>query len=116
MIHYPNDDDGEALQRIAAGGSDMSKPMAVDFAVAVPNEEAGEAIARLADAQDFDTSVEQDTETGDWTCYCARTMVATYEAVVSAQRQLDELAAPHRGYCDGWGSFGNVAVPPPRQG
>lgn len=39
---YPNDADGDALRRVAGAGSDMSKPMDIDFAVAAPDEDARE--------------------------------------------------------------------------
>ena len=34
---YPNDTDGDALRRIASLGNDMTRPMEIDFAVAVPS-------------------------------------------------------------------------------
>ena len=33
---YPDDADGDALRRIASTGADMSRPMQIDFFVAVP--------------------------------------------------------------------------------
>jgi hypothetical protein len=42
-----------------------------------------------------------------WSVYCGKTMLATYEGVVSVQAQLNELGRPHCGNCDGWGTFGN---------
>jgi hypothetical protein len=34
-------------------------------------------------------------------------MVPTYEVVVAAQKELDELSAPLGGHSDGWGTLGN---------
>jgi hypothetical protein len=54
---YPHDADGDALRRLAADGSDMSKPMEIDFAVAVPNEAVGSAIAEQARARGYEVEV-----------------------------------------------------------
>ncbi len=106
MPDYPNDADGEALRRIAADGSDMSEPMEIDVTVVVPDESSGRAIALLAAERGYTTSVDRDDD-GSWTCTCTRSMIATYDAVIAAQRELDELARPNGGRTDGWGTFGN---------
>jgi hypothetical protein len=103
---FPHDADGDALRRVAEGGSDLSKPMAIDFTVAVPDESSGRAVAEAARAAGFETSVSR--ELGEWTCYCTKSMLATYEGVIQVQEELRRLAAPHGGVPDGWGTFGNV--------
>ena len=101
-MDYPDDADGDALRRLA------SQPMDIDFAVAVPDEKAGHALARLAAPRGYRPEVRQEEETGEWTCSCTRSMVASYEALIAGQAELDELARPLGGYADGWGSFGNA--------
>jgi regulator of RNase E activity RraB len=104
-MHLPNDADGDALRRLAAAGSDLSRPMSIDFAVAVPSRVAGLAVARAAAVVGYESSVDGG---GDgWTCYCTRRMVASHAAVVDAQAELNRLSEPHGGRCDGWGSAGN---------
>ena len=103
----PHDADGDAIRRIVNDGSDLAEPMSVDFFVAVTDEQSGRAVAEAAQGAGFRTTVEKDGSTDAWTVYCAREMVVTYDAVVDAQRRLDELARPHGGKADGWGSFGN---------
>jgi len=44
----PDDADGNALRLVADSGVDLSRPMDIDFVVAVPDRQAGEAVARLA--------------------------------------------------------------------
>jgi regulator of ribonuclease activity B len=44
--NYPNDSDGDALRRVVNDGSDMSKPMFIDFQVAVPDEAAANVLAK----------------------------------------------------------------------
>lgn len=107
MVDFPDDADGDALRRTAEL-ADMSKPMAIDFMVAVPDRAAGERVVRLASQRGYAATVEQDEESGEWTCYCTRRMLATYENVVGAQRELDELSAGAGGHSDGWGTFGNL--------
>jgi hypothetical protein len=99
---------GEALRRYAAQGSDLSRPMEIDFFVAVPDREAGERVAQRSRELGLMTSVEQDQATGDWTCYCKKTLVPSYEAVRAIERLLDEIARQFGGHADGFGSFGNA--------
>jgi Regulator of ribonuclease activity B len=54
---YPLGPDGDALRRLAADGSDMSRPMEIDFAVAVPNESVGNAIAEQARGRGYAVKV-----------------------------------------------------------
>lgn len=108
MPKHDDDATRAALERIARDGSDLDRPLRMDFFVAVPDEEAGRVMAaRVADLG-FDASVEQDAETEDWTFYCTKVLVPTYEAVVSIEFQLDSLARDIGGYADGFGTFGNV--------
>jgi hypothetical protein len=105
-MNLPDDTDGDALRRLAAAGSDLSRPMTMDFMVAIPTRAAGLAVAEAAAAAGYRTSVE---EGGDgWTCYCTRRMVASHAAVVDAQAELNRFSEPHGGRCDGWGSAGNA--------
>src|SRR5262245_36216529 len=108
-VEFPNDADGDALRRLAAAGNDMSRPMAVDFTVAVPSLSAGHAVANAAQGMGYRTSVEVDEDEQTCTCYCTKHMVASYDAVVLAQQELNRLSGPHGGQCDGWGSFGNAS-------
>ena len=88
-MDYPDDADGDALRRVERDGSDMTRPMEIDFAVAVPNEAAGLAVAKLAEGIGYRPSVARDEESGAWTCYCTRTMVPTHAALVDAQAERD---------------------------
>jgi len=118
-MDFPDDADGDALRRHHEIGSDLSRPMTIDFTVDVPTDEAGRAVAQAAAGVGYRVEVVYDAgeeagddeqeDTGSWTCYCTRDMIASYEAVVAAQEELDRLSAPYGGSCDGWGSFGNAA-------
>jgi hypothetical protein len=104
----PSDADGDALRRLISDGSDLSKPMAIDFAVLVPNREVGLAYAIVVEPLGFRVDVKRGGATGRWTCYCSRTMVPSYEAMISTQELLEELGRPYGAKPDGWGSFGNA--------
>lgn len=103
---FPNDADGDALSKVAEH-ADMSKPMDLDFAVAVPSESAGRAIAELVVKLGYSPAVELDEATQRWTCYCTKRMVPTHATVVAAQKELGALSAVFGGYSDGWGTLGN---------
>ena len=116
---YPYDSDGDAMRRVAAGGSDMSKPMVIDFQVAAPDETTAKRIADEAAEVGYHVSVyvcDEDIEgAGDpWTCECTKSMVPTYHGLIAAQAELDAIARPLGAYVDGWGTFGNAdqSAPP----
>ncbi len=103
-----------ALRRLIATGSDLSKSMVIDFAVAVPDRSSGLRFAAVAQQYGFAVAVEQDESTQDWTCYCSRTMVPSYAAIIAAQVALAEVGRPFDATPDGWGSFGNADDAPPK--
>jgi regulator of RNase E activity RraB len=107
IADIPHDADGDAIRRVLAQGSDVTRPMKVDFYVAVPSEEVGKEIAAAATAKSYDTGLSRDGATGAWTCCCSRMMLLRYDALMRAQQELDALSEPHGGYSDGWGTFGN---------
>jgi hypothetical protein len=104
----PNDSDGDALRQLIANGSDLSKEMQIDFAVLIPDRDTGLAFAVAVEPLGFRTDVDQGGETGRWTCYCSRTMVPTYDAMIAVQKMLEEVGRPYNAIPDGWGSFGNA--------
>src|SRR5258708_13382419 len=105
-VDIPNGGDGEALGRVAEW-SDMSKPMDIDFAVDVPSKRSGEEVQRVAAQRGFRPTLHFDETDQRWTCYCAKQMVPTYEAVIAAQKELDELSAAFGACSDGWGTLGS---------
>jgi hypothetical protein len=109
---YPEDADGDALRSIAASGSDMSRPMVIDFAIDVSSKAIAQAcLAALEDAG-FEGSLYQDDEDQRWSVYCPIRMIPDYDAIVRTQKILGELLAGHGGVPDGWGTFGNAEGAP----
>jgi regulator of RNase E activity RraB len=108
MADYPTDADGDALRRVASDGSDMTKPMYVNFHVAVPNESAAKSVADSAYKLGYRVKTYDSPECSlPWTCECSCRMIATYDALVAIQNELRELSAQFGGHPDGWGTFGN---------
>ncbi len=100
-----------ALERIARDGSDLGRPLSMDFFVAVPNEMAGHMmVARVANLG-FEAILELDPESEEWTCYCTKVIVPKLDTVVAIESQLDSLARDIGGYVDGFGTFGNADLP-----
>jgi len=105
-MNFPKDADGDALRNLAAR-CDITKPMAIEFTVVVPDKCAAEAVASRVLQRGYMPSIEWDDETDEWSCSCAKRMLPTYAAIVAAQQELDELSRDIDGYSDGWGTFGN---------
>lgn len=108
MENIPDDATGAALKQWQLEGSDLSKPMKIDFFVSVPDEEAGNRLARDHDLAAFSSSVEQDAESGAWTVYCTRVLIPTYASIVQLEMLLSKVADRYGGFSDGFGSFGNA--------
>ncbi|MDH3885131.1 MAG: ribonuclease E inhibitor RraB [Desulfobacterales bacterium] len=108
MNDFPGNADGDALRRLAESGADMTRPMVINFAVAIPDEPTGKAIALKASETGYNSSVDQDLESSEWICYCSRLMFATYTGVINCQLELDKIAVAYGGFVDGWGTFGNL--------
>jgi hypothetical protein len=111
---YPADSDGDALRMVAEAGADMSRPMVIDFSIDVPDERIAHRVVELVAPHGFNGSVSYDEDDKAWSVYCGRSMLATYEGVVTVQGRLNELLVPLGATCDGWGTIGNTqesAVP-----
>lgn len=100
---FPNDEDGQVLKMLYKQGVDFKELQNVDFFVAVPDKQNGEACLKTLRSDGFNCELEQDDETEEWTCYCSVQMLLTYEDIIAIQKRLDELSKPYDGYTDGWG-------------
>jgi hypothetical protein len=108
MVKIPDDATGQALKRLITAGSDLTKPMEVDFFIAVESKEEGDQIAAKVQDVGFKTSLKQDTVTLDWTCYCTKTIIPQYLEVIEIEQQLSSISELYGGYLDGFSSYGNV--------
>jgi hypothetical protein len=97
-----------ALDKYVADGSDLSRPMEMDFFVAAPSEESAEVVAGRVRELGFATTVEASETPGGWTCNCKKVIIPSYQNVRAIEHQLDAIAREAGGYADGFGSFGNA--------
>jgi hypothetical protein len=102
-MKFPNDEDGQVLKMLYKEGVDFKEPQNVDFFVAVPDKSSGEAVLKALRDEEFSCELEQDDETGEWTCFCFIQMLLNYDDIIDIQKLLDELSKPYGGYSDGWG-------------
>lgn len=113
MNSFPDDSDGQAIARLVAAGSDLTRPMFVDFAVAAKSIESAQSVAKAAERLGYHVKYSRDEDSNatkeSWTVTCSTRLVVTHSAVVSIQDELAEIARPLDSYPDGWGTFGNVA-------
>ncbi|WP_316569339.1 ribonuclease E inhibitor RraB [Neobacillus sp. YIM B06451] len=100
---FPDDADGQVLKNLYEDGVDFKQPQNVDFFVAVPDKESGEAILKLLREDGFNSELEQDEKSEEWTCYCFVRMLLNHQDIIDIQKRLDELSEPFGGYSDGWG-------------
>jgi regulator of RNase E activity RraB len=116
MQDYPNDADGDALRRVAACGSDMCRPMDIDFQIAALDEPTARKVAEEVARQGYRARIWFDDQDQDpdeeaclpWTCDCTKFMLPDHGAIVAAQAELGRIVEPLGAYVDGWGTFGNV--------
>lgn len=105
------------MRRFVDDGSDLSKPMTIDFQVAVPDEIAANGLAETAYKLSYRVRMYASPECSlPWTCECSTRMLASYDGVIAIQSELARLAAPFGGQPDGWGSFGNDSDETPASG
>ena len=109
-MNFPDDDDGDELRLIAEGGSDMARPMPVDFTIVFDDRARADSFAGLVKTLGYAPLVEPEDE--GFCCTCTKELVATHAAIVDAQDKLAAAAEAFEGILDGWGSFGNA---PPRR-
>jgi hypothetical protein len=106
---YPDDSTGRTLALMAEEGFHMDRPIEIDFQVAVPTESAAWQVAELARTRGYRTDVYDSPKCSlPWTCECTVVMVPTYEAVVAAEKEVDEIGRRCGGFADGFGSFGDI--------
>lgn len=81
--------------------------MAIEFSIEVSGVERARSLAERFAALGYSPRIFEDDETDSVSIYCAKTMLATYEGVVAAQSELNELCVPLKAVCDGWITAGN---------
>jgi len=111
---FPDDENGQVLQQMAAQGDDLSVPREVDFAVIFPTEDAALefAIRLLKNGQKVSFSEYEEHEELPWQVYAHPFMVPTHENISGYEELLATEAAPLGGQNDGWGCEVQSGMPP----
>lgn len=107
-LNYPNDADGEALQRVAADGNDMTAAMFIEFPVVLPDESRANQFAELAAARGFQAEIWKHDDGPGYDVVCGQNLIPEYDEIMRIQRELNEWSAPFEGFSDGWGTSGNA--------
>ncbi len=118
-MNLPEDEDAQALSRMAADGIDMSRSRAIEFCVAAPDQQSAEQIGRRLIVEGYEAEVvfdegepnedgvidPKDEEFGSsWTIYVVVSVVPDHGRVVALQSKLAKLVDPLGGKLDGWGA------------
>lgn len=102
-----NDSTGSALKRMQDDGTDLNRPILMDFFLVTSNKESGYILKKRVTALGFDSELEFDSESNEWTLFCAKNIIPSYGNVVAIEEQLAKIAMENGGYYDGFGSYGN---------
>lgn len=107
-MHFPDDQNGDALRRMAASGFDFSRAHDVDFFAVFRVEEDAALVARkLVEAgrpEDLGNSVMTGTHpSGGFELKVVRQMFVTHGDIIRFERFLGDMCAQHGGLLDGWG-------------
>lgn len=103
--NFPDDENGQVLQQMAAQGDDLSVPREIDFAVIFPAEDAAVtfAVRLLKNGQKVSLSEYEEHDELPWQVLAHPFMVPTHENISGYEALLAKEAAPFGGQNDGWG-------------
>lgn len=107
-MNIPHDADGDAMRGVIAAGSDLTRPMVVNFQIDCPDMPSAEAIAANVSSNEFAISIYKDPDDSSVTCECSKEMLLEHSELLRIQRQLTYIAKPFGGWCEAWGTFGNT--------
>jgi hypothetical protein len=118
-VQFPDDENGEALRRMAASGFDFSLAHHVDFFALFRSKEDAAVVARqLVEADRSESSlasVTTDTQQdGATELKMVRKMLVTHDNITKLERYLGEICARHGGELDGWGVMQDPTPDNPR--
>lgn len=96
--------DRHILQLLKKRGSNLRKSHAIEYYVYFKTKAAARKARLLLRKKGFHVELLTDSSGKRWICLSIREMPPRYEAIQKAKRQLDRLAKPLGGWCDGWGT------------
>jgi len=100
------EDDAGLIDRLRAGGVDLSSPIAVEHYLTLPNERmARQLVAKLGTSGAI-VDLSPSLLGGSWNVRVTVSMVVTLERMEAMRQSLGAFAAEHGGTYDGWGTSG----------
>ena len=102
---------------LEARGVDLTRPLTIEFPVAVANEASARIVAATMIEAGYQSQIEYDEgepdynpDTDDaeqfgpsWTVFANVQMVPQYDEIIRIQAELDQISRPWGGKSDGWG-------------
>lgn len=108
---FPDDENGQVLQRMRDDGTNLTLPRMIDFEHVFPNERSARAFAEAVRESVVEVRVCRCEDEGSaedkWDVQCRQRMIPTHEAISSTEARLAEQAERFEGYPDGWGTLSN---------
>ena len=101
-----DDDDVRLIDRLAAAGVDLSRPLDVEHVLSMPDERsARQVVAALANTGGT-VQLSPDLLGRRWNVRVTLPMVITLERMVAIREELDAFAGERGGRYAGWGTSG----------
>ena len=109
---YPNDTDGDVLQRLHDSGFDFASRHDVDFYCYASDYAKAEKICVVASKQGYECDISVDEEASDpltkYSVYMTSKIFVTYDEVMERQVSLNKLLFDFNTKYDGWGVMLNA--------
>src|ERR1700722_4670485 len=100
---FPNDENGEVLRRMCAGGDELTQPRMVDFCFAFPERRQALSFAQLVDDKDSKVCISFYTQRDCWQVIVSCFMVPEHKGITAIEVALSIKAESVGGEADGWG-------------
>ena len=111
MIDYPKDEDGNVLRELENQGVNMNAPLKVEFYCYAENLNIAQSICKSEIAERYELDIfdneSSSIETERYSVYLTKTLLLTYDNVISEQNSLNNLLSAFNTKCDGWGVLVN---------
>lgn len=107
MRGIPDDDSGDALRRMLAGGDSLTKPRDINFSVVFTDAKSAEDFACPFREKGLKVEITENgcVEDKPWDVTVTKHMVPTHAGITAFEKELEEAAASLNGRNDGWGCF-----------
>jgi regulator of RNase E activity RraB len=96
--------DQEILDHLRDRGADLTKPHEVEFYIYFPTQEAAQAASHEITQKGFRVQLLADPSGKRWLCLSLKEFVPDLETIQAYKKKFDDLAKPHGGHCDSWGT------------